>query len=179
LASDLQLTAFRVAHNVLCYGYSLKVSRIGRFSVERAEAAAIDMRYWNRLQKGESIRDGERTLTPEMVLGPPRKGLHITYCTDTRPIEGIVSNAKGADLFICEGMYGDPDEQEKAKEKKHMTFYEAARLARAAGVKELWLTHYSPSLIRPENYMNATREIFPAAHAGKDGKTAELVFEEE
>jgi ribonuclease Z len=179
LADDLHLTAFRVAHNVLCYGYSIKVSRIGRFSVERAEAAEIDMRYWNRLQKGESIVDGERTLTPEMVLGPPRKGLHVTYCTDTRPIEAIVNHAEGADLFICEGMYGEPDEQEKAKEKKHMTFYEAARLARAAKVKELWLTHFSPSLVRPESYMSAVREIFPAAQAGKDGKTAELRFEED
>jgi ribonuclease Z len=178
LAPDLHLTAFRVAHNIICYGYSVKVSRIGRFSVERAQVANIEMRYWNRLQKGEIIATACGNLTPDMVLGPPRKGLHLTYCTDTRPIEAIVKNAQGADLFICEGMYGEDDKQEKAKEYKHMTFYEAARLARAAGVKELWLTHYSPSLIRPQPFMKAVREIFPTAHAGKDGKTIELMFEE-
>ena len=37
--------------------------------------------------------------------------------------------AAGADLFICEGMYGEPDKKEKAKEYKHMTFYEAAHMA--------------------------------------------------
>lgn len=180
LADDMVLSAFRVAHNIACYGYSIKISRIGRFSTQRAEAAKIGKCYWNRLQKGEIITTEEGvTLTPDMVLGPARKGLHVTYCTDTRPVEAIVQNAKGADLFICEGMYGEPDKQEKAKEYKHMTFHEAARLAKAAGVKSLWLTHYSPSLLRPEPFMKAVRAIFPAAHAGKDGKTAELKFEED
>jgi ribonuclease Z len=114
-----------------------------------------------------------------MVLGPPRKGLHVTYCTDTRPVNGIVNNARGADLFVCEGMYGEREMEAKAKENMHMTFYDAARLAKGAGVKELWLTHYSPSLVRPEPFMDDVRAIFPNAHAGKDGKTAELRFEEE
>ena len=177
LAADFWLEAFRVAHNTICYGYSVKVSRIGRFSVERAEAAGIDVRYWNRLQKGETISTEAGTFSPDMVLGPPRKGLHVTYCTDTRPVESIVRNAAQADIFICEGMYGEADMQEKAKEKRHMTFHEAARLARAANVGELWLTHYSPSMPRPEPYMKSVRDIFPRSHPGKDGKTAELLFE--
>lgn len=179
LTDDFYLEAFRVAHNVVCYGYSVKVTRIGRFSVERANAANIDMRYWNRLQKGETITDGDNVYTPEMVLGAARKGLHITYCTDTRPIEAIVNNAKNADLFVCEGMYGEPDKQEKAREYRHMTFLEAAKLARAAAVKELWLTHFSPSMPQPEPYMKPVRDVFPQAFAGKDGKSAVLVFEDE
>ena len=59
-----------------------------------------------------------------------------------------------------------------------MTFYEAAELARAAEVKEMWLTHYSPSLNYPEEYMKDVRMIFEHAVAAKDGQTAELVFEE-
>ena len=64
-------------------------------------------------------------------------------------------------VFICEGMYGEDDKLEKAKGYKHMTFREAAALARDAGVKEMWLTHYSPSLIRPDEYMDMVRGIFP------------------
>ena len=59
-----------------------------------------------------------------------------------------------------------------------MTFYEAAGLAQEAQVGEMWLTHYSPSLTRPEQYMNEVKKIFPAAKAGKDGMTAELMFED-
>ena len=114
-----------------------------------------------------------------MVLGAPRKGLKLTYCTDTRPTNSIVENAKESDLFICEGMYGEPDKQEKAIEHKHMTFKEAAEMAKKAEVQELWLTHFSPSLPKAEPYMNDVRKIFPNAHAGKDGKSTELQFTEE
>jgi len=175
---DMKIKAFRVNHNVTCYGYSLIVERTGMFDVERAKAQNIEQKYWNRLQKGEVIELEDRVLTPDMVLGPPRKGLKVTYTTDTRPCESIVKNAEGADLFICEGMYGDDEKAVKAKENKHMTFYEAADLAKRSDVGAMWLTHYSPSLVRAEDYMGRVRKIFPRAEAGKDGKTIELRFED-
>ena len=137
-----RLKAFRVNHNVLCYGYTLELDRAGRFQPDRAQALDIPKYYWSRLQKGETIADGDKVYTPDMVLGAPRKGIKLTYCTDTRPTQSIVDNAMHSDLFICEGMYGEKGKEAKAKEYKHMTFYEAAKLAKAAEVKEMWLTHY-------------------------------------
>ena len=173
-----RLKAFRVNHNVLCYGYTLEIDRAGKFDVGRAKAQDIPQRYWSRLQGGETIETDGRVLTPDMVLGPPRKGIKLTYTTDTRPTDSIRRNAKGADLFICEGMYGEKEKAAKAAEYKHMTFYEAAELAREAQAVEMWLTHYSPSLTRPEQYMDEVKKIFPAAEAGKDGMSAELMFED-
>lgn len=173
-----RLEAFRVNHNVVCYGYSMIIDRIGKFQVEKALELGLEKQFWSRLQKGEQVEVNGRIYTPDMVLGAPRKGLKVTYTTDTRPTEGIVEHAEGADLFICEGMYGEPDKLEKAKEYKHMTFYEAANVAKRAQVKEMWLTHYSPSLPRPEDYMKAVKKIFPTSIAAKDGRTAELKFEE-
>lgn len=175
----LTLEAFRVNHNVICYGYSLLLERTGRFQMEKAQELNIDKKYWSRLQKGEVIETEQGILTPDMVLGEARKGIKLTYCTDSRPTESIVAHAGEADLFICEGMYGEAEKKEKAKEYKHMTFYEAADMAKRAAVKKLWLTHYSPSLVKAEDYMDAVRRIFPEACAGKDGKTIELNFEEE
>ncbi len=174
-----RLKAFRVNHNVVCYGYTLELDRAGKFDLQRAIAAEIPKEYWKHLQKGETIEADGKIYTPDMVLGPQRKGLKVTYSTDTRPTQSIKDNAKGSDLFICEGMYGEKDKQDKAKEYKHMTFYEAATIAKEAEVKEMWLTHYSPSLARPEEYMDDVRAIFPGAKAGKDGKSVELVFEED
>lgn len=102
--------------------------------------------------------------------------MKVTYSTDTRPTDSIRENAAGSDLFICEGMYGEKDKQKKAKEYKHMTFYEAAQIAKDADVAEMWLTHYSPSLTKPEEYMDEVRAIFPRTVAAKDGRTMELVF---
>ena len=173
-----RLKAFRVNHNVLCYGYTLEIDRAGKFDLDRALEQDIPKSYWKHLQKGETIEADGKIYTPDMVLGSPRKGIKITYCTDTRPTNSIRENAKHSDLFICEGMYGETDKDNKAKEYKHMTFYEAADLAKEAEVNEMWLTHYSPSLARPEEYMDAVRAIFPNAKAGKDGMTAEIGFPE-
>lgn len=173
-----RLKAFRVNHNVLCYGYTLEIDRAGKFDLERAIAQDIPKPYWKHLQKGETIEENGKVYTPDMVLGAPRKGIKLTYCTDTRPTNSIRENAVGSDLFICEGMYGEKEKAAKAVEHKHMTFYEAANLAKEAGVKEMWLTHYSPSLTRPEEYMDEVRRIFPNAKAGKDRMTVELDFPE-
>ncbi len=174
-----QISAFRVCHSVTCYGYSMVVERAGRFDRDRAMEQQIPMKLWSRLQKGETIVHDGTAYTPDMVLGPPRKGLKVTYCTDSRPVEAITVNAAGSDLLILEGMYGEPDKLAKAKENRHMTMYEAARIAKNAGVPELWLTHYSPSLMHPEAYLGDVRKIFPNAVAAKDGRTIELKFDEE
>ena len=174
-----RITAFRVNHNVICYGYNLIVERAGRFQVEKAKALGLPVQLWNPLQKGNVVEFEGKTYTPDMVMGSPRKGIKVTYCTDTRPTRSIEENAAHADLFICEGMYGEPDKQQKAREHKHMTFYEAANLAKAAEVSQMWLTHYSPSLPWPDQYLPQVTKIFPNAITAKDGQTIELDFEEE
>ncbi|MDY6046865.1 MAG: ribonuclease Z [Anaerobutyricum sp.] len=174
-----RIRAFRVNHNVLCYGYTIEIDRAGKFDVQRAKDNQVEMKYWSRLQKGEMIELPDRTLTGDLVMGPPRKGIKCTYTTDTRPTASIVEHAADSNLFICEGMYGEPEKQQKAVEYKHMTFYEAAELARKAQVKQMWLTHYSPSLVRPEEYLSKVQEIFPETSVGKDGKSITLAFEDE
>lgn len=173
-----RLTAFRVRHNVVCYGYTMEIDRVGRFDVEQAMKWGIPKQYWGVLQKGETVELDGNIYTPDMVLGAPRRGIKLTYCTDTRPTDSIRENAMHSDLFICEGMYGEKEKAAKAVEYKHMTFYEAANLAKEAAVKEMWLTHYSPSLTRPEEFMDEVKEIFPQAIAGKDRMSVELEFPE-
>ena len=173
------IDAFRVNHNVVCYGYSLVVERKGKFQVDKAKELGIPVNCWNRLQHGQTVETPEGIYTPDMVMGGARKGIKVTYCTDTRPVPVITEYATDADLLIIEGMYGEPEKKAKAKEYKHMTFYEAADIAAKANPKEMWLTHYSPSLTRPEEYMRDVRRIFDRAIAAKDGQTVELDFEED
>ena len=175
-----EIDAFKVSHNVTCYGYSLRVPRTGRFDADKAKELGIPLPYWSRLQKGETITDKTGSYTPDMVIGPARRGLKVTYCTDSRPVPVISEMASGADLFICEGMYGEPGMEEKAREHKHMTFYEAAKLAKSAepSPKEMWLTHYSPSLSHPKDYEKEVRKIFRNTHVAKDGRSVSLMFED-
>ncbi len=179
-ADDVTVDAFRVRHNITCYGFSLTLPRTGKFDPEAAKAADIPLRYWHSLQKGETVvgEDG-RVFTPDMVLGPARKGLKLVYCTDTRPTPEIEKYAAGADLLILEGMYGEEDKAEKAKGYKHMTMQEAAWIAKKAGPGELWLTHFSPSVTKADYYKEEIREIFPATVFPKDGRSVTLRFAEE
>lgn len=178
--NDYTIEAFRVNHNVTCYGYNICISRAGKFDMEKAKKNQVPMKCWSILQKKEeSVEIDGVVYTRDMILGEPRKGLKLTYCTDTRPVQAIVDNAKEADLFICEGMYGEDGKEAKAKEYKHMTIYEAAKIGKEAGVKEMWLTHYSPSLTRIDEFLPKAREIFSIIQGGKDGKSTVLEFEEE
>jgi ribonuclease Z len=171
-----EIEAFRVNHTVTCYGYSISIPRIGKFDAARAMELGIPQNMWNKLQHGENITINNETFYPNMVMGEARKGLKVTYTTDSRPTDSIVENAKGSDLFICEGMYGENDKECKAKENRHMTFEEAAKMAKTAEVGQMWLTHFSPSLVRPKDYIDKARKIFPQTELGSDGKTIELRF---
>ena len=173
------LEAFRVAHRVICYGYSISIPRAGRFDVDAAKALGLPVKLWNPLQKGQTVEFEGETYYPEMVMGPERRGLKVTYCTDTRPVPVIAQAAEDADIFICEGMYGEPDKLEKAREYKHMTMQEACGLAAQAKPREFWLTHYSPSMVRPEEFLPELREIWPGVQTVRDGKKMTLTYDGE
>lgn len=51
-----RLKAFRVNHNVLCYGYTMEIDRAGKFDVERAKEQEIPQKYWKHLQKVKRSR---------------------------------------------------------------------------------------------------------------------------
>lgn len=172
------ITAFSVNHTVPCYGYTLDIPRAGAFDLEKAKKNNVPMRAWSPLQKAESFEYEGVLYTRDMVLGPARKGIKVCFCTDTRPTERMVKMASGSDLLICEGMYPDESKMERALETRHMTFTEAAEVAKKSGVKRLWLTHYSPSLPDPENYLSLALPIFENTVCGKDGKRTEISFED-
>ena len=172
------IEAFKVQHKVLCYGYRVSIGRLGKFDVEKAKKNRIPLSCWNRLQHGETVELDGVMLTPDMVMGESRKGLSVTYCTDTRPLPIIAEMAKGADLFICEGMYGEEGKEENARKYRHMTMREAAELGAAAQPKEMWFTHFSPSEIHPEQYREEIQKIFPVKFP-KDGWSRNLNFPEE
>ena len=168
-------------HRAPCFGYSFELLRRGKFDPERARLQEIPLKFWSHLQKqtDASIVYNGKTITSDMVLGPPRKGLKLVFCTDTRPVPAMADFARDADLFICEGLYGDEERQEKAAARKHMTFMEAARVAVAANVKELWLTHFSPAMPDPYNYKSSATDIFPNTKVGKDRMYTTIKFSEE
>jgi ribonuclease Z len=175
----LRIKAFRVNHKVTCYGYSVELDRAGRFDAEKAKALGLPVQYWGLLQKGESVVYDGNTYDGSMVMGQPRKGIKLTYCTDTRPTDTIRECAKASDLFICEGMYGEDEKLANAKENRHMMMTEAAALAKEAEVGELWLTHFSPATVNPLEFSDKVRDVFSRTVFPKDRRTVTLKYKED
>ena len=177
-AAGLDAEAYPLDHRTPCFAYSFTLPRSGRFDAERAAARGIPLKFWSVLQKGETVEHEGAEYTPDMVLGPERKPIKISYCTDTRASKGLSSFVAGSDLFICEGLYGEDDKLEKARERRHMIFSEAAACARDGGAGELWLTSFSPSLSNPEAYIGYARAIFNNTKTGYDRMNKTFRFEE-
>lgn len=175
---DFNISVLPVVHKVPCFMYLIENKRTPKFIVEKAQQNKVPQKFWKKLQQGECVVEGQTTYTPDMVLGEERKGIRVGYCTDCRPSKEIESLITEADLFICEAMYLDDEQEEQVKKYKHMLGKEAATLAKNANVKELWLTHFSPAM--PNSKIDATplKQIFENTIAGEDRMVTTIKFDD-
>lgn len=172
-----RLIPFATEHRIVSQGYVFELPRAGKFMPEKAKAQGVPTNQWKYLQKGESVRLEDVTILPEMVMGPPRKGLKVVFSGDTAACDALVEAARGADLLICEGTYGEKEQAQLALDHGHMNFAQAAQVAAKAEARRLWLAHYSQMIENPEEYLPNAREYFPEAECGVDGKQITLQFE--
>ncbi len=166
----ITITYLPLEHAIPCFGYRMSLKRMPVFNPYKAEALRIPKRLYRALHSGKTIQlDDGRQILPDMVIDSAREPISVCYITDSQPKDSMADFARGADLLICEGMYGDEDMHEKMEEKGHMVFSDSARVAQKAGVKALWLTHFSPALKDPEKYIDNAMAIFKNTAVGYDG----------
>ncbi len=174
---ELNINYFKVKHKVECYGYNIILNRVGKFNVEKALGNKVPKQIWGSLQKSEEFLFNNVMYYQNQVLDESRKGLKVTYVTDSLPCSAIAKNAENSDLFICEGMYGDDEQRERTHEKFHMIFSDAVSLAKQSKSKELWLTHFSPALDEPFEYEEFLKNSFENGEIGFDRKQKTFYFE--
>ena len=168
-----EVTAFPLEHRAPCCGYAFTLPRAGRFDPDRARALGIPVQLWRELQAGHEAEG----FSPDQVLGPARRGLRVVYATDTGPCAALSEAAREADLLCMDSTYPTADFTDKARLYGHSTCHEVGRLAAEAGVRRLWLTHYSAAVTDTGPGLAAARQFFAGAEAGFDGKTLTLPFD--
>ena len=173
-----KLSAFKTKHRVESIGYAFTLPRAGKFMPEKAEALGLPREFWGKLQRGEAVEHEGSCVEPGMVLGEARRGIKIVYSGDTAVCPELLQAAADADLLISEATYGLDEQAELAAEYGHMCFAQAAKIAAEAGARRLWLTHYSPMIKEPEEYVENAVAVFPETECGYDGKSIKLSFEE-
>jgi ribonuclease Z len=162
-------------HRVPVLIYRFRVPRRAAFLVEKAESRGVPRESWSRLADGEDVDQwGAADFT-----GPPRRGISVGFMTDTRPTEPARELLEGVDLLIAEGTYGDDADEGNAIQNRHMTFREAATFARDAGVERLILTHFSPKMEHPEQWLPNAQSVFPATEIARPLETITLTFRDE
>ncbi|GHV81693.1 ribonuclease Z [Spirochaetia bacterium] len=166
------IRAFPLRHTKPCFGYTMEEdTRPGEFHPDKAAALGVPMGpLWSRLQRGETVQAADGTeVRPDQVLGETRSGRKFSFVTDTLAFPGISDEVAGSDFFICEGMF-ERELEEDAREKKHMTAEQAARLALAAQVKKLALIHYSPRYTEYDlkRILKEAQDIFPETVLSRD-----------
>ncbi len=174
----LILSTLELDHSAPCIGYKFYLKRNPKFDIEKAMKHNVPKSIWGKLQQGNEVEFKGVLYQPDMVLGEERKGIKLSYITDTRPIDTIHQFIKNSDLFICEGTYGDDLDIEKAIKNKHMTFAESAKLAKDGEVNELILTHFSPAMEDPELYIDNAIKIFRNTRISHDRMVISLKFKE-
>lgn len=168
-SGGLQLSCLRLNHRITCLGYRFEFCRKPVFNPDKANRLCIPKRLFRTLHAGKpvTLEDGRR-IKPDMVLDKKRKPLSVCYFTDTLFADEMVEFAAGVDLLISEGMHADESLRDSMNQKKHMLFSDSARLAQMAGVRQLWLTHYSPALAEAEQQLLQAQAIFPRVTAAYD-----------
>ncbi len=181
---DFSVRSFPLEHTKPCYGYTLEEDvRPGIFFPDKARELKVPVGpLWARLQEGGNVENtaGE-TITPDMVMGQPRRGRKFSYVTDSLYKKSIAPEVSGSDLLICEGMF-EKELEESAREKKHMTSTQAATIARdAGGVKKMGLIHFSPRYGGRElkKLKDEARLIFPETFLTKDRMVIDIPHQDE
>lgn len=175
IGDSMRVSTMLLEHNVPCLGYVVDVPRAPRFNLDRARDIGVPLEHWKTLQEGEPVAG----FTPDQVSGPPRRGLRLGLVTDTSYLPEIAGFVESADLLICEGMFAEDDDEERARQRGHMTFRQAATIARDANAAELWLTHFSPMVEHPRTYLSQTRKVFQASEVGEPGMRKILAFQDD
>ena len=176
ILKDIDISTINLDHSTECIGYSLYFKRKTKFDREKAILNQVPQNLWKKLQENSSAIYKDKTYYADMVLGENRRGIKLSFITDTRPTFEIPEFIYESDLFICEGMYGDDLDISKAVKNKHMTFRESASLANAGNVDKLLLTHFSPSIENPKDFIQNATNLFEDTIIGEDGLTLKLSY---
>ncbi len=177
---EYQVIATKSNHAVESYAFAfVEKPRPGKFYPKKALALGVAAgELWSKLQSGEKITLANgKVIKPSDVMGPLRAGRKIVYTGDTKPFESFAAFAQGADLVIHDCTFDD-SLVEKAAVDGHSTPSQAAQQAKAAGAKQLALSHISARYPNAGLLLEQAKKVFPNTLLAEDFMELELPLSE-
>jgi ribonuclease Z len=170
-----EVRAAHAKHGIPCLAYAfIEKLKPGKFDPVKAKKLGIpEGPLWKKLQTSGSIKIGRRVVSARLVVGPPRRGVKITYAVDTRPCRAVVRMAAGSDLLIHDSCF-DESASTKAKEYGHSTASEAAQVAKKSKSRKLALFHISAMYEDAAPLLAQAKRIFPQTILSMDMATVDV-----
>ncbi|MDW3650525.1 MAG: ribonuclease Z [Bacteroidia bacterium] len=162
-------------HRVFCRGFRFVEGKKKRkFDFYKAKAMEIPNKYFGLLKQGNEVtlEDG-RVISPDEVLSPAEPPLSYAYCSDTRYNEALVDYIKDTKLLYHESTFTE-DMKDRARSTAHSTAMQAASIAKAAGVKQLLLGHYSARYKDLDQLLAEAQSVFPQSALAIEGDVHKL-----
>ncbi len=176
---EYEIRVFPTDHTRHSVGFVIaEHQRLGRFDPDKARELGIpEGPLWGQIHAGKPVTlDDGTEITPDRLEGEPRPGRKVVLTGDTKPCKSVVEASEEADLLIHEATFGD-EEADRADETNHSTAAGAGKVALAARVRRLVLSHVSARYSRDcEPLLEQARAVFPETIVAKDGMTIDVPF---
>lgn len=165
---DFILEAEAMIHGIPCNAYSFVLknrvridkAKLKKFGIPQGPPLKLLKHGKSLVHKGKTYSASQLTFVEE--------GKKISFVFDTSYNERIASFVKDSDLLICESAFSS-EEEEKAKEFKHLTSKQAGEIAKKSKSKKLILTHISQRYSKnPEEILNQAKKSFKNSVLAKD-----------
>lgn len=166
----VSVSAFRVHHQIPCYGFVFRELKNKRkLNFPAVEKYNVPRAFYERLHQGEDFTAPDGRLIPNSVLTFPRpEGKSYAFCADTLYMEEICSKIRNVDMVYHESTYLQ-QQLDRAEKRFHSTTIQAATIAKLADAKRLLLGHYSSMYADIEIFGDEARTIFKNAEASREG----------
>jgi ribonuclease Z len=167
----LTVETIPLSHKIRCSGFLFKEKiKPRRIDKDKLPEGLLIQQIAN-LKNGHDVLDsaGNLLYENETLTFAPRKSRSYAYCSDTVFDEGLVEQLKNVDLLYHEATFME-EEEAKARDTKHSTAKQAARIAKLADVNKLLLGHFSARYKDLSPILEEAKSIFSNTDLAIEGE---------
>lgn len=171
----LSVETIPLLHKLPCSGYLFREKPKPKKLDKAKIQPGMLLQHLALLKTGADIYDesGKLIYLNNDFTLPPTPQYSYAYCSDTGWNENMIDQLQGVTLLYHEATFQE-EEKEKARETRHSTAVDAARMALQCKAGKLVIGHFSARYRDLEPLLNEARTIFSNTVLAIEGNTFQL-----
>jgi ribonuclease Z len=170
----IEIHTFPLIHKIQTNGFRIvEKEKPRKLLADLAKEQEVPIEYYHRLKLGEDIHTDGKSFLAQDYTEPGNPSKSYAYCSDTMYNEGMLDDVKNVDLLYHEATFVE-HLKDRARETKHSTAIDAAKIAKKANVGRLLLGHISARYDSGEMHLKEAVTVFPESQVVEDGDIFEI-----